>query len=61
MNLTQRQGFAAIALLCAAAMAYALYAQHVLGLEPCPLCIFQRVGIIATGVLAALFAVLNPQ
>ena len=24
-------------------MAYALYAQHVLGLEPCPLCIFQRV------------------
>ncbi|MEQ6290755.1 disulfide bond formation protein B [Vogesella sp. GCM10023246] len=61
MKLSQRQGFAAIAVVCAAAMGYALYAQHVLGLEPCPLCIFQRVGIIATGILAALFALINPR
>src|SRR5574343_85969 len=54
MHLSRRQGFAAIAATCAAAMGFALYAQHGLGLEPCPLCIFQRVGIIATGVLAAL-------
>ncbi|SCK26942.1 disulfide bond formation protein B [Vogesella sp. LIG4] len=61
MSLTQRQGFAAIAVVCVAAMGFALYAQHVLGLEPCPLCIFQRVGVIATGVLAALFALINPR
>ncbi|WP_174874509.1 disulfide bond formation protein B [Vogesella oryzae] len=61
MNLSQRQVFAAIAIVCAGAMGYALYAQHVLGLEPCPLCIFQRVGIIATGVLAAIFAIVNPR
>lgn len=36
---------------CIGLMAYALYAQHVLGLEPCPLCIFQRVAVIATGVV----------
>ena len=36
---------------CAALMAYALYAQHVLGYEPCPLCILQRVAVIALGVL----------
>jgi disulfide bond formation protein DsbB len=37
-------------LACAAALAYALYAQHVQGLEPCHLCIFQRVTVIALGV-----------
>jgi disulfide bond formation protein DsbB len=37
--------------ICAALMAYALYAQHVLGYEPCPLCILQRVAVIALGVL----------
>ena len=36
---------------CAALMAYALYAQHVLGYEPCPLCMLQRVAVIALGVL----------
>ncbi|WP_155517946.1 disulfide bond formation protein B, partial [Acinetobacter pittii] len=25
-------------------MTFALYLEHVVGLEPCPLCIFQRVG-----------------
>jgi len=32
-------------------MAYALYAQYVLKLEPCPLCILQRVAVIALGVV----------
>jgi disulfide bond formation protein DsbB len=30
-------------------MAYALYEQYVVGLDPCPLCIFQRVALIALG------------
>ena len=35
-------------------MSYALYQQHVVGLEACPLCILQRIVMIA---LAAVFAV----
>ena len=40
-------------------MAYALYAEHVLGLEACPLCIFQRMAFIALAfvfIVAALHA-----
>jgi disulfide bond formation protein DsbB len=36
-------------LCCAALLAYALYAQGVLKVEPCPLCIFQRIGVAVTG------------
>jgi len=38
---------------------YALYAQYFLGLEPCPLCIFQRIAVIALG-LSFLFMALKP-
>lgn len=38
-------------LVCAALLAYAVYAQFHLGLDPCPLCIFQRVGLAALGVI----------
>ncbi len=48
------------ALACAALLAYAYYAQSVLHLEPCPLCIFQRVGIFAIGVIFALAAAHDP-
>ena len=37
--------------ICALMMAFALYAQHVLALEPCPLCVMQRLAMIATGVV----------
>lgn len=37
---------------CLALLGYALYAQHVMYLDPCPLCIFQRMVFIA---LAAVF------
>ena len=39
-------------------MAFALYLEHVQGLEPCPLCVFQRVGLIGLG-LISLFALLH--
>jgi protein dithiol:quinone oxidoreductase len=48
-------------LACAALMGYALYAQHVLGLAPCPLCIFQRVGVMALGVVFLAAALHNPR
>jgi len=49
------------ALACAALMGYALYAQYVLHLEPCPLCIFQRVAVIALGVVFLLGALVGPK
>jgi disulfide bond formation protein DsbB len=47
-------------LACAGLMAYALYAQYALGLEPCPLCIFQRVAVIGLGAVFALAALHSP-
>ena len=47
-------------LACAALLAYAYYAQYVMHLEPCPLCIFQRVGIFAVGVIFAVAAAHDP-
>ncbi|MES1195398.1 MAG: disulfide bond formation protein B, partial [Steroidobacter sp.] len=47
-------------LVCASLMAYALYAQHVIGLDPCPLCIFQRVAVIAVGAIFLLAALHHP-
>jgi disulfide bond formation protein DsbB len=45
---------------CVALLAYAYYAQYVMRLEPCPLCIFQRVGIFCVGVLFAAAAAHDP-
>ena len=47
-------------LVCLALLAYAYYAQFQLGLQPCPLCIFQRVGVIAVGVFFLLAALHGP-
>lgn len=49
------------ALFCAAMMAYALYAQHQLLLEPCPLCVFQRVAVIALGCVFLIAALHGPS
>ena len=40
---------------------YVLYAEHVLGLEPCPLCILQRIAVIALGLSFLLLALRPPQ
>lgn len=48
-------------LVCAGLMGFALYLQYGLDLEPCPLCIFQRICVIATGVVFLLAAIHNPQ
>jgi disulfide bond formation protein DsbB len=48
-------------LICAGLIAYAVYAQFDLGLDPCPLCIFQRIGIAALGVVFLIAALHNPR
>ncbi|MBT6211477.1 MAG: disulfide bond formation protein B [Woeseia sp.] len=45
---------------CAGLMAYALYAEHVLYLMPCPLCVFQRLAVISLGIIFLLVAMHNP-
>jgi protein dithiol:quinone oxidoreductase len=47
-------------LACAGLLAYAYYAQFILHLEPCPLCIFQRVGVFATAIFFVLAAAHDP-
>ena len=47
-------------LACVAMLGYALYAEKVLHLEPCPLCMFQRVGVAALGVVFLLAALHDP-
>ena len=46
---------------CAALIAYALYSQYGLGFEPCPLCIFQRVAVMAAGVIFLAAAIHHPR
>lgn len=49
----------ALALVCAACIAmllFGLYLQHVVGLEPCPMCIVQRYALILVAVVAGLTA-----
>ncbi len=45
---------------CVGLLSYAYFSQFVLHLEPCPLCILQRLGVFAMGVLFALAAVQGP-
>jgi disulfide bond formation protein DsbB len=46
---------------CVGLLGYAYFSQYVLHLEPCPLCIFQRVGIFTIGVLFMLAAIQGPK
>ena len=47
-------------LCCVGMMGFALYAQHVLLLDPCPLCVLQRVAVIGLGVVFLLAALHDP-
>src|SRR5258706_2038399 len=56
----RRAGYLVGFLICAGVMAYALYLQYVLDLEPCPLCMFQRVAVSAMGVVFLIAALHGP-
>ena len=60
MTITYRHLFILAALACAGLLAFALYLQEALHLEPCPLCIFQRVCVMAIGAVALMAALHNP-
>lgn len=60
MTLTSRCGFLLALVASLGLMGIALYLQHVEGIDPCPLCIFQRVFVIAIGAVALLGVLHNP-
>jgi disulfide bond formation protein DsbB len=42
-------------------MSYALYSQHQLMLEPCPLCVLQRLSVIGLGLVFLIAGLHNPS
>ncbi|MFI5446083.1 disulfide bond formation protein B [Polaromonas sp. UC242_47] len=51
-----RRVLALVAVACVAMLAFGLYLQHVVGLEPCPMCIVQRYALIVVAVVSGLTA-----
>jgi protein dithiol:quinone oxidoreductase len=48
-------------LACVLMLGYALYAEKFLHLEPCPLCMFERVGVLLLGMVFLLAALHHPR
>jgi len=50
-----------IFLICCALLGFGLYLEHGKGLEPCPLCIFQRIAFISIAIIALIAALHGPK
>jgi protein dithiol:quinone oxidoreductase len=51
-----RRVLALVSVACVAMLAFGLYLQHVVGLNPCPMCIVQRYAVLLVGLIAGLTA-----
>ena len=49
-----------MAFVCYQLLVTAYYFQYVQGMEPCPLCIFQRIGVLAVGIVFLIRGLHNP-
>ena len=56
LDYAPRRVFAIISLMCVGFLAFGMYLQHVVGLEPCPMCIVQRYAMVLVALCAALAA-----
>jgi len=61
VKINNRVLFLGMFLACSGLLGFGLVLQHVMRLEPCPLCILQRVAFIAIGVTALAAAIHNPS
>ena len=59
-RISLRTWYLATAVCCAGLLGFAFYQQYRAFLDPCPLCIFQRVGFMWIGAVALLAAIHNP-
>ena len=60
-RLTLRIWYFGVFLACVGLLVYAYYLQHVMFLDPCPLCIFQRVAFAWIGAWSLVAAIHNPS
>lgn len=54
-----RRLLALVAVGCVGLLAFGLYLQHAVGLEPCPMCIVQRYALILVALVAGIAAALS--
>ena len=59
--ITARQAWALLLLACIGPLGFALYLQHVVGLEPCPMCIVQRYAMTVVALIALIGWVVTHQ
>ena len=59
--ISQRMIFSIIFTVCIGLLGFGLYLEHSVGLEPCPLCIFQRVAYIVIALFALIAVIHNPR
>lgn len=57
----QRLWFLFVALACAGMLSFAIYVQHVDFVDPCPLCVIQRIAYMWIGAVALLAFIHNPR
>ena len=53
---TPRRLLTLVAVACVASLAFGLYLQHGVGLEPCPMCIVQRYALVLVAIVAGVTA-----
>jgi disulfide bond formation protein DsbB len=51
-----RRVLALVSVACVAMLAFGLYLQHVVGLEPCPMCIVQRYALVVVALVSGITA-----
>lgn len=56
-----RRVLALVAVGCVAMLAFGLYLQHAVGLEPCPMCIVQRYALALVAMVAGITAFTNKK
>lgn len=56
-----RRTLALVAAACVAMLAFGMYLQHVVGLEPCPMCIVQRYALFGVAVATGLASLRAPN
>ncbi|MBU0747392.1 MAG: disulfide bond formation protein B [Gammaproteobacteria bacterium] len=54
LNAAPRRVLALISVACVAMLAFGMYLQHVVGLEPCPMCIVQRYALVGVAIFTGL-------
>lgn len=59
LALTLPRGAGLVALACLGMLAFGMYLQHVVGLEPCPMCIVQRYALILIAIFSILASVIS--